>query len=369
MRAAVEVSSNAMQHRSRTIELVHKAYVTPLTFLNAASAGKPGEFDGGVLYETGAVCQAGVQIKGSYKNVTKAVVDADVQHVPGHHVFGGMVQNTHFGHFLAESLSRLWALQYLGGSFRSIVFYPRVRGKDAPSWVRDLIGLIDPSRELVLIPEVSQFEVLAVPAQIVHTNGFIYGDPAIRAMCEPLRRVTADRAKKLYVSRSELKPHEGGVLLEKLIEQNLQEEGYEVLHPQKASIRTQIEAYNAADKLVFAEGSAIHLYALVARPEQRAFAIWRRKMPTTFDWQLKSFGATGISGKSSIRELWVPDIPFGAMTRTKANIDFDDLRAQLVAGGFIKGDRWGRPRADEVDAELARLQAENKAKYVVGAPP
>ncbi|WP_158859818.1 hypothetical protein, partial [Rhodoplanes serenus] len=80
-------------------------------------------------------------------------------------------------------------------------------------------------------------------------------------------------------------------------------------------------------------------------------------------------GATGISGKSSIRELWVPDIPFGAMTRTKANIDFDDLRAQLVADGFIKGDRWGRPRADEVDAELARLQAENKAKYVVGAPP
>jgi hypothetical protein len=53
--------------------------------------------------------------------------------------------------------------------------------------------------------------------------------------------------------------------------------GYTIIRPETMSLSRQIIAYNAVEELVFAEGSALHLYAPVARPDQRVFVIWRRK--------------------------------------------------------------------------------------------
>ncbi len=285
----------------------------------------------------------------------------------GRSVFGGMLQNTHFGHFVAESLSRLWAISLLGPEVERIVFNSRVPGKPVSRWASDVIGALT-DVPIKVIDRCTTCDVLAIPSQIVHTNGVIFGHPAIRDLVLPLRqlRSTLPGGKRLYISRSKL-THQGGILQELMIERNLQAQGYRILHLQEVSIREQLEAYNSAEHLVFAEGSALHLYSLVAHEGQHAFVIPRRKMPMIFNWQLKSFGAGPLHGRPSITRLWLPEVEYGTTTKAKAELDFADLGQQLSDLGFITLTDWMIPSQADIDAEMHGITS--KANFIYAPVP
>jgi hypothetical protein len=348
-----------------SIDLLTGGGVAPLTQFNVAQAGQPGVFDGGVYDATGAVSITGIQWKGGYRNepVTHGSISAWIEE-PGCHVFGGMMQNRHFGHFMAESLSRLWALKTLGRDFRSVVFYLRTPEKPMPPWAIDTISFIAPEVQVRAIAAPTRFEVLAVPAQLAYRGtGYIYGHSMVRRSMAPLRQFRAGGAKRVYVSRSQLAAADGGFLLETVLEQNLAAEGYRIIHPQKLPVREQLEAYNDASDLIFADGSAIHLYALVAREDQRVFNIWRRKPGGGFADQIRSFGGQRVQGKPCIRSLWMPPVGFGAATKMKAALDFAVLRDQLVTCDFITGRGWTVPTAADFERDLERLQTVTRVEY------
>ena len=346
------------------IEFVDEARVAPLTQLDLARDGRIGRFNGGVYRADGSVVEAGLHVKDRYRNEPDALATgAEAMRVPGAHLFGGMLQNTHFGHFMVESLGRLWAAGQLR-QVDSVVFYPRHLERPLPGYAKELLWLLGIEADICLASSLMQFETLAVPTPMVTRSGYLAGYPAARRMTQELRGVGRGAgAKKLYVSRSRLNPRDGAILLEERIEQNLEREGYTVIHPERLTIAQQLAHYNSAEHLVFADGSALHLYALVARPDQRVFVVWRRKRNGMFGWQIRSFGGAVVEGAPCVQRLWVPEVSFGAMAQAKAVLDFDDLRRQLVAGGFIGGDGWRDPGAADFSEALERIRTLTKLQY------
>jgi hypothetical protein len=348
------------------IEILYKGHVAPLTHLDFARDGQPGKFDGGVYYYNGQICEAGRQIKGSYWNDPASYLESvPAEKLLGNHIFGGMLQNEHFGHFVAESLTRLWATRQLHKSFDSVVFYLRVPSQPIAKFALDMLASIIPGVKITVVSRPTEYETLAVPKQLGDDQqGFIYGHPANRRLFAHLYETPKGGPKKIYVSRSHLKSNEGGVLLESVIEDNLKAEGYEIVHPQEFPFAEQIKLYRTAEDLIFSEGSALHLYAIFARPEQRSFVIWRRKKHGTFDWQLKSFGAQSTQGVPCIQTLWTPEMEPTVTVRGRAVLDFVSLRNQLQAAGFIRGAEWRVPTKSEFESELGRAGALMKTGFV-----
>lgn len=341
------------------IEFLKHSYIAPLTKLTPATSKINGYFDGGVYYSNGIVCEHGLQIKGSYKNSPAPIqYGSDLNYMHGKCLFGGMLQNEHFGHFLIESLSRIWATQYLSHEFDSIVFYPRIPSLPIPSFVIQLFDLLEIEAKVKIVTSITKFDLLAVPTQIVdRCSGVIYGHPVVRSLFSKLSKISSGGPKKIYISRSHLKANDGAILLEKIIEENLKNEGYEIVYPEKISIREQLDIYNSADILIFSDGSALHLYALISKPYQKVFIVWRKKMNGIFDWQIQSFGGPKIEGLPCVVKIYTSkEDAEKQMVSAKAVIDFSNLKSQLILGGFIAGHNWINPSEKDFLSELAEMQ-------------
>lgn len=349
-----------------SIEFLPRGKVAPLTKLDFQRDGQPGRFDGGVYHSNGEICPLGSQLKAAYRNEPVMPAPAAEEKISGHHFFAGMLQNGHFGHFISESLSRLWAFQCLDKSFNSAVFYYRDRNTPLAKFAAETIKLIVPEVTIKAVIRPTEFELLAVPQQLAYSgNGFVIGHPMIRSMLGHLRGKPRNGEEKIYVSRSRLSLGDGGLLLEDAIERNLAAEGYEVVHPQELPVAQQIEKYNAAKHIIFADGSAIHLYALVARPDQKMFVIWRRHVDGVFAWQIRTFDGPRIEGKSCVKELWVPKNSNQGTVNGRALLDFPHLRSQLVELGFIGGGQWRDPEDFEFREALSDLGTRLKWTFVL----
>jgi hypothetical protein len=322
--------------RDGRIEILEQALVAPLAFYDRASS--PQTFDGGAYGHDGKPCELSLHVKSMARNVPLPAMQATAC-LPGTHLYAGMLKNEHFGHFVAESLARLWATQV--SRFDSVIFYLRDTSLTVPSFVQDTLDCISPKLSVHIVREPTRIERLIVPEQLCHPSiGFASGHPLLKQAFSGVASIDRNLSRKLYVSRSLLSGSEGCFLGESFIEERLQDEGYAILHPQTLPICDQFAAYAAADQLIFAEGSAMHLYALVARPEQRAFIIRRRPMGIVFDWQLASFGAQPLAGGSHILGFFIPERDGADLLRARARLDMPSLAAELREQGFISNPDW-----------------------------
>ncbi|ESQ88904.1 hypothetical protein ABAC460_14075 [Asticcacaulis sp. AC460] len=346
------------------VEFIANGYVAPLTQLQLHGAVR-GHFDGGAYYADGEVCQAGLHQKDGYDNtplpIDRSAVEARLE---GSHVFGGMLQNKHFGHFLVESLSRLWAFSFLSRDYASVVYYNRIAHMDASSFIPAVLDVLCPGVRLIMVKQPTLVEHLAVPTTIARA-GVIQGHPSMAGLLAPARALRGEGHRKIYVSRSRLNPFDGMILGEGFIERSLAAEGYHIVYPETLSIREQFALYNDADTVIFADGSAAHLYALVARADQKLFIIWRRKLNYTYVRQIESFGGPTAQGTSTIEELFVPShAPWGVFAQAKGRPNFDNLKAQLLQGGFITGDGWQAPTETDIQDQLADVEKILNVKLV-----
>ena len=207
-----------------------------------------------------------------------------------------------------------------------------------------------------------------MPDQVVHPKvGFVYGHPAIREVTDVLKRVPGAGSDKIYVSRSKLE-REGGFIAETQLEERLAKQGFAVVHPQEHSLSQQIAIYNGASRLIFAEGSALHLFAFVCRPDQAVYIIQRRKHAFNFAWQLPTFGLTPTVGPGPPRSLFVPESDGSDTLRGRARLDFPGLHAHLRRSGFVTGPAWREPDEKSVEAELHLLEARLRQRLVEMAP-
>ena len=340
-------------NKKASIEYASNAVLTPCTHFNL----KERSFDGGVFDASGELIQSSLHEKGDFKNVP--VYTKPVKCMQGSYVYAGLLQNSHFGHFLIESLSRLWPSNSL--KVDGIVFISREQSRTVAPFVDSIFKKLGIENYQVCL-ESTEFESLIIPSQLaMEERGYVMGYPQIRSMFSKLV-VKAPSFDKVYVSRSSLKRDEGGFLGEAILEKNLQNEGYHIVHPQNLTIDEQLKIYSNAQKIIFSDGSAFHLYVLVAKSSQNTFIVWRRNKMASFDFQYQSFVGKDLFGKPTQKGFYQVDSSY-PVSRRKTVLDFCFLKKQLIESDFISGITWEHPKEQDLHREIELLQIRNKTKY------
>lgn len=196
--------------------------------------------------------------------------------LPGRTFFAGHRRDI-FGHFLLETLPRLWPdLDY--GAFDSFLYYPTRLGRRStsarlPSYAVDLLAALGADRpggyvltdRHVVVEEL----VVSTPAfRLKEGYSRCAGDAFQRAAARLVARARStdgERARRVYLSRSRLGEHYRSAENEPAVERLARGLGFTVVHPQELPIGAQVALLYCADVVAGCDGSALHLGAF-ARP-------------------------------------------------------------------------------------------------------
>lgn len=182
----------------------------------------------------------------------------------------------HFGHLLAESIHRLWALTVFPQlQDARIVFQAHPASPPPPTWFREAVALCGADPDAVMIVDrPTRFEQLHVPAQGRALGGALLL-PGYDDLFPLVPIEAAGNVGTLYVSRA-AHAFSGSFLGESLVERVLADAGVTVVRPETMELRTLAGLLRGAERILFAEGSAIHALELCGRIDAPAMVIARR---------------------------------------------------------------------------------------------
>jgi hypothetical protein len=210
---------------------------------------------------------------------------------PGLSIFGGVIGRD-FGHVLTQSLGRLWAAELAPDA--PVLLVPETA--DVSRLPDHFVGVarsLGVTNDLVLVTVATLCDRLLVPQDLCNLE---HRPSAARPFIDWLARnrprpdPAAAGADKVYVSRSGLGPEKGQYLQESALEAALAANGYLVFHPEAHPVARQIAVYGRARQMIFADGSATHLWSIAAQPGQKVAVILRRPLDRHFDRWFRSVG-------------------------------------------------------------------------------
>ena len=295
----------------------------------------------GVLYSDGSYCPEAALWR-KFRPITIAPERPGKvrRSLQGRWLWGGVLW-AHFGHFLVESSSRLWALSRVEDDIRGILFIPKRPkvGDVVRGYQREYLSLFGSDLPIHVATRPTQVEELVVPGQgfglgkITRGTGKFRQAVHSRFACD----VVAEGAEKLYISRSKLGLGKGGLLGEERLETLLEAEGYEIFHPQEHSLTVQVARYKAARKVIAADGSALHLFAMVGRADQEVAMILRRSSGANnlLAQHVESFCERAPVVIGGLRAEWVPQAKQKSSRLSFGELDHQVIGDTLARLGFI----------------------------------
>ncbi len=165
------------------------------------------------------------------------------------------------------------------------------------------------------------------------------------------RTSRADPERKIYVTRSGLGPSAGRYACEDHLEHLLVDEGYEIFSPEAHSISEQVRTFQQAGKLIFAEGTALHLFSLLRQPDQISAVIHRREtLPKVMLTQMADRAGPPTLAINTVKEIWWAPLRGDHLSRSV--LDFQALGSALTEAGLIRGSNWTAPSDEAVAASL-----------------
>ena len=333
-------------------QVVENAVVVPPTEQNFVQ-------EAGVLYSDGSYCSSGALWRnGRALTVQPKMPEGDLPVREGTWLWGGLLW-MHFGHFLVESTARLWALETLNIPIDGILFAPKRprNGSEVHAFQHEFVKLMGTEVPVVCLDAPTKVERLIVPGQGFGLGSMIEGTQNYRDAIAArfANDIQAKGPKKLYISRSKLPAGRGNLIGETELEAHLEKQGYTVFHPEKHNLTDQIAIYKAADQIIAAEGSALHLLAMVAKPHQQVAIVVRRPSNATDQLarHLNSFAGITPLALVQLTRSWKPVGP--AKSRLwMGELNMPALQKDLADAGFIKPSKvkWKSLDRDDVSARL-----------------
>jgi capsular polysaccharide biosynthesis protein len=267
---------------------------------------------------------------------------AQADRLKGRYLFAGIGRH-HFGHFLMETASRLWALDGRQDLYDGLVILPMPKINLAAVLRRrmmlffDLMGCNMP---LHLISRPMIAEQLDLPAQgFGHAQWAVGHEEFRRFVRHRIARTCAPIGPdKLYVSRRKLSHRFQRLDQEKRIEALMKQAGYTVFHPERHDMQAQCKAYAAAQVIVGGDGSAFHLMPFAVQPDTRIGLIQRRARLAPVDAIADQINAFARVDLVRLNPLRTPpnDSKIESTGRTDAQpISFRRLKKQLEEANLI----------------------------------
>ncbi len=232
--------------------------------------------------------------------------------IEGTFLFGGILLNN-FGHFLLESISRLWAYDMFKKFDPYILFY-------APWGIPDYLkknnhvhqvfkGFDIPLKRLIFFKEIIKLQRVIIPEQKygfgkcrTPNNAFINFIKKFNFR-DQLPKAFHD-SDKIYVSRSGLSFSQGRPFGETLFETYLQANGYRIIYPEKHTLYEQLAIYKQAKRIIFCDGGAV--YSTILLPELSAeVAIVARRRDSR--WNYKEVVTEHFNGYNKT-VLWIDEV-------------------------------------------------------------
>ncbi|HRO14179.1 MAG TPA: glycosyltransferase family 61 protein [Paracoccus sp. (in: a-proteobacteria)] len=290
-----------------------------------------------------------------------------VETLAGRHLFGGVFYG-HFGHFIVETLSRVWALDHLDAPVDSLILTPKVIGTydDALARYQAIFDAFNVRIPVRLVSAPVRVEELVVPRQGFGMNDLVGGSARFRDYVNRWagHDIAPEGGRKIYISRSRLPPDRGSILGESRLEAYLAAEGYEIYHPQKQTTAHQIARYKAATHIIATDCSPVHMVGHVGNAGQKVAIITRRSTPvgSHLERQLREFKGMEATEINALVNDWVLQ-PGGRPGRSSfGEVDLAAIQSRLLDLGMIESAApWANLTRQERDAEVARQAARHKA--------
>ncbi len=262
-------------------------------------------------------------------------------------LFGGVFW-LHFGHFLFETISRLWVVQQFRGQLEGIVFFRGHGHRPPPDAFIRILHHLDVDLPIRFIDEPTGFETLVVPRQGCGMGALSAGTPAFRDFVrDSLGRIAPRRdCENIYLTREGYRLRRGGVFAESHLRGLLEAEGYVAFAPERHSFEDQVATYLGARRIIGPDSSALHLVGF-ASPAEAEVAILLRRHGGDRDMLSQ---LTGFMGRKplvidAILRLFRRDNERNANWSTFAELDLPKVRDALIHAGFIEGKAdWSRLR-------------------------
>lgn len=267
-------------------------------------------------------------------------------------MFGGSADKQ-FGFVLLNSIGRLWALDKLPPNTAIVFGSKTIKQRvifDYVSYVLRSFGL---NNSIMVVDAKTRFENLYVPREHF---GEASGGRGTKIFYEWIDekwgcKKAPKKDRKVYVTRSSLGPLAGRFTCEEHLERLLMDEGYEIYAPEQHNLTHQIETYLSADKIIFSEGSALHLFSLIRQPHQVSAVIQRRNnLPSVMASQMDDrdgLATVSINAIVSIRF----DTRRGEHL-SKAELDFSIIKDELVKANLILGKTWTAPTKEDLESSM-----------------
>ncbi|EKO3656204.1 glycosyltransferase family 61 protein [Vibrio metschnikovii] len=203
------------------------------------------------------------------------------QRLSGLSLYAGILHN-HYGHFLTESLARLWPIKQ-NEQIDHIVYLNST--EHVPNFVYqffELIGLKDKLRIIDSESLIVEKLIVAKPA-LEYPNGFHSDYLVLREELLANNDFPSNTdTRPLFVSRANLCPgYERMIIGERQIEQRLSASGAVVIHPETLSIEEQIRYFNAHQTIIGYAGSAMH-NLLYTQGNKNLLMYTGRKVPNIY---------------------------------------------------------------------------------------
>lgn len=289
-----------------------------------------------------------------------SVSDAPLRFEGDYYLIGSA--HPHFGHFMLEGLSRLWAATALPVDFMKNVKFV-VYESGMPPYARECIRLfgIDPSR-IIFCPPHATFERLIVPAPSYRSHWWAQPEQ-VRTWEMIADKALAERdypyPEKIFLSRRKIKERTLDNWRE--IEGLFQDAGYKIVCPEDHQLADQIRMAASAKAIAGCVGSGLYLAAFQKKAEVPTIVIGPKSFYLKDDALISDIKggrlivALGSETDQSDRKTWRVD-PATVSAAVASAINTKNTNGLKVMDSIEK-----------VARALAKLEGENADEIIQGA--
>jgi capsular polysaccharide biosynthesis protein len=185
-------------------------------------------------------------------------------------IFGGY-HNGHYGHFILETLSRLWISDYLDYPIVWLNSYPLIF-----DWQKIIIDIVGVKNRFLTFSKPTQFRTLIIPRPLLVLDSYITQDfLKFSAKYVKLSGSNSIGGRLVWISRSALSERCAQGELE--LESRLKNFGWVIFNPEKYSLFEQLEVFANAFCIAGIEGSAFHSLVLIKNLTCKVIILRRTK--------------------------------------------------------------------------------------------